>query len=87
VKTAIRRPKINKPSKGMKQNLKQGLKSIKKALAMAAGPTNRTGQTWYTPKQVRASYLFSLRGSHTPHQGDQEKARRVRQMAAGTHGY
>ena len=81
MKTAIRRPKINKPTRGMKTQLKQGLKALKKMMARAAGPTNREGQHWMTPKAVRANWLLSLRGSFDHHQGPQEKARRVRQMA------
>ena len=82
MKTAIRRPKINKPTRGMKTQLKQGLKSLKKMMARAAGPTHREGQHWMTPKAVRANWLLYLTRGHMPHQGHQEKARRVRQMAA-----
>jgi len=70
---------MHKPSKGQKNYLKQGLKAIKKAIAMASGPTNRKGQYWMTPKAVRAAYLLGF-GNHTPHHGNQERARRVRQM-------
>ena len=80
MKTANRRPKLHKPTKGQKSYLKQGLKALKKLMAGTAGPTKREGQTWYTPKAVRASWLLSLSGSHTPHQSGKEKARRVRQM-------
>ena len=82
MKTANRRPRLNKkPSRGLKKRLHQAYKGMKKAMALAAGPTKSTGQKWYTHKAVRASWLLSLRGSHMPHQGGQEKARRVRQMA------
>ena len=80
MKTAIRRPKIHKPTKGMKKQLKQGLKAFKKMIREAAGPTNRKDQEWYTPKAVRAQWLASFVGKHTPHQAAQERARRVRQM-------
>ena len=80
MKTANRKPKLNKkPSKGMKNFIHQGVKSLKNIMSKAAGPTNKK-QNWYTPKQVRSMWLYSLRGSHMPHQGGQEKARRVRQM-------
>lgn len=87
MKTAIRRPKLNKPTKGQKNYLKQGLNAFKRAIAMAADPEPRKKQHWYTARAVRASWLLGLRGSHMPHQGAQEKARRVKQMAARTHGY
>ena len=81
MKTANRRPKLHKPTKGRKNYLKQGLRAIKKAIRLAAGPTNREGQHWMTPKAVRASYLLGFTGNrHTPHQGSKECARRVRQM-------
>ena len=80
MKTGIRRPKLHKPTKGQKNYLKQGLKSLKRALTMGAKPT-APGQNWYTPKAVRAQYLMGFRGGHNAHQGGLEKARRVRQMA------
>ena len=78
MKTANRRPRLHKPTKGMKKQLKQSLKAFKKAIAMATGPTNKS-QNWLTPKAVRTSYLLGFMG-HKPHQGGGEKARRVRQM-------
>jgi hypothetical protein len=86
MKTGNRRPKLHKPTKGQKSYLKQGLKALKKLMRGATGGTKKD-QNWFTPKAVRAQYLFSLRGSHTPHQGGAEQARRVRQMANNTHGY
>ena len=82
MKTGNRRPRLNqKPSRGMKQRMHQAYKAMKKAVALAAGPTNREGQYWMTPRAVRANWLYSFTGNHTPHQGAQAKARRVRQMA------
>ena len=88
MKTGNRKPKLNKkPSKGMKNFFKQGVKSLKNIMRKTSGPTQRPDQQWYTHKAVRASWLLSLRGSHMPHQGPKECARRVRQMANATHGY
>ncbi len=51
-------------------------------------PPEKKKQKWLTPKQVRAAWLGSFRISNNRlHQGPQEKARRVRQMANHTHGY
>jgi len=83
MRTAIRRPKINKPTKGMKTHLRQGLKAVKRAIALAAGPT-RPDQWWHTSRQVRSMWLGRFNTSkYKPHQGAQEKARRVRQLAQG----
>ena len=82
MKTGNRKPKLNKkPTKGMKNFFKQGAKALKSVMAKASGPTQRADQWWKTHKAVRSEWLLSLRGSHMPHQGGQEKARRVRQMA------
>ena len=81
-----RAPRVKKPSKGMKNYLKQGLRAFKKAVALAAGPTKKK-TSWINPKAARYAWLNSFSGGHTPHQGHQEKARRVRQMANHTHGY
>ena len=79
-----RAPKVNKPTKGQKNYLKQGLKSLKKILALAGPTENATPRNWMTPRAVRASWLLShSRSKYTPHQGAQEKARRVRQRARG----
>jgi hypothetical protein len=89
MKTGNRRPKprnLKGPTKGMKQLMAQGIKSLKKVMSGAAGPTKKD-QNWYSPKAVRAQWLYSFAGSHTPHQGGAEQARRVRQMANKTHGY
>jgi len=89
VKTANRKPKLNKkPSRGLKILMKQQLKGLKKLLIAASGPTKRKDQWWKTPQALRASWLMSFSTSnYKPHQGAQEKARRMRQMANGTHGY
>jgi hypothetical protein len=82
MKTGNRRPKprnLKGPTAGIKRQLAQGLKSFKKLMANASGPTNRK-QNWMTPRAVRASYLLGFHGSHTAHQGPKECARRVRQM-------
>ena len=82
MRTANRKPKVRKvPSKGAKTYLKQGLKALKKTIALASGPTNKD-QNWFTPKAVRAQWLASFTGNHSPHQGAKEKARRCRQMIA-----
>lgn len=88
MKTSNRKPKLNKkPSKGMKQLMKQNFTALKKVAAQVAGAAPKK-QNWYTPKAIRASWLLSFHGgSYTPHQGPQECARRVRQMANHTHGY
>jgi hypothetical protein len=88
MKTGNRKPRLNeKPSKGMKQLMKQNLKSLKKLAARVTGSAPKQ-QNWYTPKAVRAKWLLSFKsGSYMPHQGPQECARRVRQMVNGTHGY
>jgi hypothetical protein len=89
MKTANRKPKLNrKPTKGMKSFFKQQANGLAKALrAITSAAPDMTKQNFYTAKAVRAKWLYSLRGSHMPHQGGQEKARRVRQMANNTHGY
>jgi hypothetical protein len=81
MKTANRKPKLHKPSKGMKQQFKQGLKAFKKAVSMATGPTNKT-TNWNRPAEVRARWLIGFSGGVNAHQGAQECARRVRQMNA-----
>ena len=88
MKTANRKPKLNeKPSKGMKQFMKQGANALKKVMRGVPVPGGPK-KNWYTPKAVRAKWLLSFHTSnYRPHQGPQECARRVRQMAAGTHGY
>lgn len=81
MKTANRKPKLNKkPSKGMKNFFKQGIKSLKNIMARASDGTQRPEQWWHTPETLRDMWLYSFSGNHTPHQGNQEKARRVRQM-------
>ena len=72
--------KSRKPNKGMKQFLAQGMKSLRKALAKAAGPTKRPDQWWHTPEAMRSMWLLRIHGKWKHHQGAQEKARRVRQM-------
>ena len=79
MKTAIRRPKIRKPVKGMRMFLKQGITNIKEIVKSVIP---KPKQWYYTHAQSRSMWLASLRGSHMPHQGGQEKARRVRQAAA-----
>lgn len=81
MKTAIRRPKMHKPSKGQKTYLKQGLKAFKKAIVSAMGPAN-PNQWFRSAADERTRWLGGYRfTNHNPHQGGQEKARRVRQMA------
>lgn len=87
MRTAIRKPKIRKPVKGMRMFIKQARNSLKKIVKSVVNP-NKKKQWWYSSKQVRAMWLRGFNSSrYMPHQGAQEKARRVRQMAAGTHGY
>ena len=88
MKTGDRKPKLNKkPSRGMKRFMKQNLRSLEKAVKRIAHPGQKE-QKWFTPKAVRAQWLGSFhRGNYGPHQGPQECARRVRQMANNTHGY
>ena len=74
-----RAPKIHKPSKGMKNFLKQGVRGLKNAMRKAtADPSLKVN--WNRPKEARARWLSGFRGGNQPHQGGQEKARRVRQM-------
>jgi hypothetical protein len=87
MKTAIRRPQLHKPTKGMKTQLKQGLKSLKKVIARTVGPIRSEGQKYLPHSYFRTQWLGSMRGSFMPHQGPKECARRVRQMANHTHGY
>jgi len=73
-----------KPTKGQRQFLAQNAKAQRKLLAMQVSPRKQITdavkekfaklQNWYHKMKF-------LRGKHTPHQGKQEKARRVRQMA------
>ena len=78
MKTAIRRPKIRKPVKGMRMFLKQGIVNMK---AIVKSVIPKPKQWYYTHAETRGMWLARLAGSHKPHQGHQEKARRVRQMA------
>lgn len=55
--------------------LKQGRSAMKAIKSVI----DSKEQWWHTPQSLRASYLLGF-GHHTPHQGAQEKARRVRQM-------
>jgi hypothetical protein len=80
MKTAIRRPKIRKPVKGMRMFLKQGMSNIKQVVKSIIP---KPKQWYHTHSEMRLMWLSGLRGSHMPHQGAQEKARRVRQMACG----
>ena len=83
MKTGNRRPRIRTskaPNKGAKNYLKQGLKAIKKAVSLASGPTNRK-VNWNNPVAARHRWLAGFTGGTNAHQGGQEKARRVRQMA------
>jgi len=79
MRSAIRRPKIRKPSKGMKQFLKQNriIQAIKSIIP-------KKKQWWYSPRESRAMWLGRFNTSkYRPHQGEQEKARRVWQMERG----
>ena len=89
MKTAIRKPKINKPSKGMKTFFKQQKNRVEKALNRATRRASKfSDRTGFDKKKARTQWLRSFTlGSYMPHQGPQECARRVRQMKAGTHGY
>lgn len=90
MRTAIRKPKVNKPTKGMKNFFKQQKNSLKKVMSKVANTLiPKPKQQWYTRAQSRAIWLHMLNRSKwtQPHQGSQERARRVRQMAACTHGY
>jgi hypothetical protein len=60
--------------------LKQGKKIIDKVIESVIP---KPKQWWYTHSEMRQNWLSGLRGSFMPHQGAQEKARRVRQLAAG----
>jgi hypothetical protein len=89
MKTAIRRPKINKPSKGMKTFFKQQKNSLMKAVNRAAKliPIPKK-QNWLTPRASRIRWMLRQRRSrYMPHQSNKECHRRIRQMSAGTHGY
>ena len=72
-----RAPKIKKPSKGMKNFLKQGVRGLKKAVRSL---TKSDDSHWYNAAAARHQWLSGFHGGHTVHQGGQEKARRVRQM-------
>ena len=80
MKTAIRRPKIRKPSKGMKQFLKQNTpaKIVKKIFGVG-----EQKQWYHSLKAMRSMWLDGFDTGHTPRQGAQEKARRVRQLERG----
>ena len=81
MKTAIRRPKMHKPSKGMKNFFKQQKKSLIKALTGFKGKNFHNEQWWHTAKAMRSQWLTShSRSKYKPHQGAQEKARRIIQM-------
>jgi hypothetical protein len=83
MKTGNRKPKIRNlkgPTSGIKRQLAQGLKSLKRAMRGAAGPTNKA-TNWNRPAEVRARWLSGFMGGISAHQGGQECARRVRQMA------
>ena len=77
MRTAIRKPKINKPSKGMKNFLKQCRKVGTAIKSIIPKPK----QWYHSGSYMRSQWLAShSRSCHTPHQGAQEKARRVRQL-------
>jgi hypothetical protein len=73
-----RAPKIHKPSKGVKNFLKQGVRGMKNALRKAVDPKNKVN--WNNPKAARAHWLRGFLSDVKPHQSGKEKARRVRQM-------
>jgi hypothetical protein len=82
MRTAIRKPKLNKPDRGMKMFLKQKRKSLSNAAAKFTRKLATPKQKWLSSKAVRAKWLLSHRSSsYMPHQGPQECDRRVRQMA------
>lgn len=89
MRTGNRKPRLNKkPSKGMRQQLKQRTNAIKSKLRKLSHDFRTREQKWFTPRAIRAQWLHSFNTSkYKPHQGEQEKARRVRQMANRTHGY
>ena len=67
--------------------MKQQYKSLKRVMSRATGG-EKPAQNWLTPKAVRAGWLMRMNTSkYVPHQGANEKARRVHQMANHTHGY
>ena len=72
-----RAPKMRKPVKGMRMFLKQGFNNAK---AVIKSIIPRPKQWYYTHGETRSMWLARLRGNNTPHQGGQEKTRRVRQM-------
>ena len=81
MRTAIRKPKIRKPSKGMKMFLKQGMNAIKQVVKSVIP---KPKQWYHTHEYMRVFWLRShSRSKYKPHQGPQEKARRVSQMARG----
>lgn len=79
--------KNHKPNRGQKQYLAQNAKAQTKAIALAAvatgvkkGVTDAMKKKWAEVANWYWKTRF-LRGTYTPHQGNQEKARRIRQMA------
>ena len=88
--TNVNRPRKYKPSRGMRQFEAQNRKAVQRREARKVGALKKS----MMPKGIKeklqklsAWYNKSkhLKGKYTPHQGEQEKARRRRQM--GNHGY
>jgi hypothetical protein len=77
--------KTHKPSKGQKKFLAQNAKALKKSVALASVTSAKNSIPEAMKAQWRklANWYWKsrfLKGKYTPHQGNQEKARRVRQM-------
>ena len=81
MRTAIRKPKVRKPVKGMRMFLKQGMSGIKQVIKSVIP---KPKQWYHTGAYMRSRWLSShSRSKYKPHQGAQEKARRVRQIQRG----
>lgn len=77
MRTANRKPKIRKPVKGTRMFMKQSVMNIKKVVKSIIP---KPKQWYYSHAESRGMWLAKLAGNFKPHQGHQEKARRVRQM-------
>jgi hypothetical protein len=82
MRTGNRKPRLNKkPSRGLKMRMHQMYKGMKKAIAKASAEPMKG--KFINPHMARQQWLSGFHTTnHRPHQGGQEKARRVRQMAA-----
>jgi len=79
MRAAISKPKMRKPVKGMRQFLKQN-----RVIAAIKSIIPKKKMWWYFVAKGRAMWLGRYnRSKYRPHQAEQERARRVRQMANG----